>query len=341
VLDQIAAFARRLGTPSRIHVAGGEPVLCDDLVPLMRAAHARGIPFRFLTNGTLMTEGLARDLAAAGCVGVQVSIEGPEPVHDAIRGEGSLRRTLAGVERVRHQGVPITFSMTVHAGNAAHIEAVARMAADSADRVYVSRLVPYGRGGELDLLAPAAWHRAMRTILGIARAGRVDVALRDPTFRPFLLDARTARIAPAVAGCAAGYRTLTIESDGTIMACRRIGVPIGSALPEPGSDLPVGLQATWDESPQLEALRDRDRLGGECGRCAYRWVCGGCRGVANAVRSDPLAHDPQCPWHRGVAMLVEQARHRARRLAAQARWRLLGPTLRASPYPPRTPSAGI
>jgi sulfatase maturation enzyme AslB (radical SAM superfamily) len=46
--------------------------------------------------------------------------------------------------------------------------------------------------------------------------------------------------------------------------------------------------------PLMQALRDRNRLAGKCGKCRLRWLCGGCRGIAYAISDDPLAEDPQC-----------------------------------------------
>jgi radical SAM protein with 4Fe4S-binding SPASM domain len=46
----------------------------------------------------------------------------------------------------------------------------------------------------------------------------------------------------------------------------------------------------------FRALRDPDRLGGRCGQCEYRTICGGSRSRAYAVTGDALAEDPACPY---------------------------------------------
>jgi hypothetical protein len=43
-------------------------------------------------------------------------------------------------------------------------------------------------------------------------------------------------------------------------------------------------------------LLRRRELGGRCGRCEYRLVCGGCRARALAATGDPLAEDPACAY---------------------------------------------
>ena len=290
VLDEVAAFLDRAGWPGRIHFAGGEPLLCDDLLPMVLEARRRGLPSRVLTGGSPVETGLGRALSAAGCVGVQVSLEGPRAVHDGLRGPGSFDHALDGARRLADEGMPVTLAMTLHDGNVDELEELASLARGRAVRLYFSRLVPAGRGAALGgLLGRSAWRAAMRRIRRLAKDGELSVAMRDPTFAPFGRRRDGDASPGCVSGCAAGYNTLTIESDGALMPCRRLGIELGRL----GRDR---LEDVWRDAPLLRALRERNALGGRCGRCRFTWVCGGCRAVAHAVTGDPLAEDPQCPW---------------------------------------------
>lgn len=301
VLDQIIQFLRCRKMKGRLHIAGGEPFLCNDLLALMRAAWAAGIPSRVLSNGTRIEPAAARELGAVGCVGVQVSIEGPEAVHDAIRGRGSWRAAMHGVHELRAAGLQVTLAMTLHAHNLPYMQDVGRLAREHADRVYYSRLVPCGRGADLGgVLSSRQWWQAMRRARAMARGLGIPVALRDPTFRAFYASAANAARAPALAGCAAGHGTITIEADGSVMPCRRLGVVIGNVLAD-------GLDTIWQGSEVLARLRDRDRLQGRCSHCSYRWVCGGCRAVALAVGGQLMGEDPQCPWSLPLPMAMAVA----------------------------------
>jgi hypothetical protein len=51
----------------------------------------------------------------------------------------------------------------------------------------------------------------------------------------------------------------------------------------------------WSGSKVFAELRERS-LGGRCGRCEYRMVCGGCRARALATSGDYLAEDPGCVY---------------------------------------------
>jgi metal-sulfur cluster biosynthetic enzyme len=60
------------------------------------------------------------------------------------------------------------------------------------------------------------------------------------------------------------------------------------------------LAAVYRDSPLFAALRDPARLGGRCGRCEHRDLCGGSRARAFALTGDPLAEDPGCAWQPGA-----------------------------------------
>jgi radical SAM protein with 4Fe4S-binding SPASM domain len=72
----------------------------------------------------------------------------------------------------------------------------------------------------------------------------------------------------------------------------------------PAGFLPLGLgnvkttplPAIYRQSGWLARLRDMDAVGGKCGRCEHRWLCGGSRSRAYAMTGDPMAADPLCGY---------------------------------------------
>jgi radical SAM protein with 4Fe4S-binding SPASM domain len=50
----------------------------------------------------------------------------------------------------------------------------------------------------------------------------------------------------------------------------------------------------YRKHPLFISLRDNDALGGKCGICEFRAVCGGSRSRAYGVHGDPFAEDPSC-----------------------------------------------
>jgi len=49
-------------------------------------------------------------------------------------------------------------------------------------------------------------------------------------------------------------------------------------------------------------LRNEDALGGKCGRCRFRAICGGSRSRAFAATGDVMASDPLCVYEPGDAI---------------------------------------
>jgi radical SAM protein with 4Fe4S-binding SPASM domain len=56
----------------------------------------------------------------------------------------------------------------------------------------------------------------------------------------------------------------------------------------------------YRDHPLFVSLRDSDALGGKCGRCEFRKVCGGSRARAYGVSGDPFAEDPSCSYQPGL-----------------------------------------
>lgn len=97
VVDKLKSGNVRL-----INLLGGEPlILGEDLFSLSRYCNDNGISMTINTNGTLLTEEVARKLFDSGCLGLTVSIDGPSPaLHDAVRGKGNFDRTISNLRRL-------------------------------------------------------------------------------------------------------------------------------------------------------------------------------------------------------------------------------------------------
>jgi radical SAM protein with 4Fe4S-binding SPASM domain len=57
----------------------------------------------------------------------------------------------------------------------------------------------------------------------------------------------------------------------------------------------------YRDSPLFRSLREPDRLGGKCGHCEFRQLCGGSRARAWGLTGDPLAADPTCAYEPATA----------------------------------------
>src|SRR3990172_3204182 len=82
VIDNLADF----GVPV-VLFSGGEPLTRPDLFTLSRYARDRGLRAVLSTNGTLITEDVAREAKEQGFSYVGVSLDGLPAIHDRFRGK--------------------------------------------------------------------------------------------------------------------------------------------------------------------------------------------------------------------------------------------------------------
>ena len=278
-----------------MNITGGEPFLRKDLFSILERAHASGFESYLLTNGTLIDREKARALSGLGVKSVQVSLEGPEKVHEAIRGKGSYGQALAGVALLRDEGMPVTLNVTLSKINADHFMELIDIATRlDVNALGFSRLVPAGRGmGLLDaMIGKEALKTLYKEVFSHA-GGSLELVTGDPV--------ASQMSGPPVAedggdipggGCAAGVSGLTFLPDGTVTPCRRLPIPIGNVRTD-------SLREIWATSGVLEKLRSRNAYKGKCRVCAQWSSCRGCRAIAYAYslargEGDLLAEDPQC-----------------------------------------------
>ena len=100
-----------------------------------------------MTNGCLITGEDAERMRDLGVFDVQVSLEGPPPLHDEIRGRGSFAAASRGVKRLVRAGNTVSLNVTLSRLNAGLIDETVGLARDLGVRaIGFSRLVPCGAG---------------------------------------------------------------------------------------------------------------------------------------------------------------------------------------------------
>lgn len=112
-------------------LSGGEPLLIKDVFEIISYAKRKGLNVSMPTNGTLVTEEVARKLKDAGLRVANVSIEGPEEVHDSIRGKGNFKRAVDGLKLLRKAGIETTVAMTITGKNYQYMSNIIELAIDS------------------------------------------------------------------------------------------------------------------------------------------------------------------------------------------------------------------
>ena len=91
----------------RVIFSGGEPLLRDDLVPIVAHASRLGLTTFIDTNGIAMSDELARQLARAGLCNLEFSVDflDERKMSENRRHDGALAAVLAAIEMARRHGL--------------------------------------------------------------------------------------------------------------------------------------------------------------------------------------------------------------------------------------------
>jgi len=103
--EAVRAFediARDIGTEGiTINVTGGEPLMRRDIFTVMGRCRELGFHWGMVTNGMLIDDDTVEKMRRSGMSTVSVSIDGPEEMHDALRGvKGGFDRAMNGLKKL-------------------------------------------------------------------------------------------------------------------------------------------------------------------------------------------------------------------------------------------------
>lgn len=265
-------------------LSGGEPLLRPDLFQIIRLAVSLGIRVSLASNGTLITSGLAEEIADSGVSRVSISLDGADAaMHDHGRGQGSFERSIRGIENLRGR-VDFQINFTVTQKNQSELIRIFDLAEKlGAAALHIFFLVPTGRGREEDVITPVRQEEMLRQIEGEMDRRTLEVQV---TCAPQYARLKKPGHGRGSGGCLAGRRFVFVSRKGEVYPCGYLPLRVGSVREKNFIEI-------WENSPELQALRE-GRLKGKCGRCEFSRSCGGCRARAYALTGDYLQSDPSC-----------------------------------------------
>ena len=312
--EQGKAFIRDLadfGVPVLLF-SGGEPLQREDIFELASFARERGIRPVLSTNGTLITESVAKTIRSVDFGEVGISLDGIGERNDRFRGKrGAYQAALRGIRNCVNLGLRVSLRFTITRSNHEEIPAIFRLVErEGIDRVCFYHLSYVGRADSIrteDLS-----HSETRTVVDLVCEHTVDLHKRGLKKEVLTVDNHADGV----------YLYLKLRKEDQQRADRvlsllringgnnsgiRIGAvdDLGNVHPDQfwwhyslGNVRQRKFGDIWmDESePLLRGLRDRKRLlKGRCAKCQHLALCNGnLRVRAEAVFGDVWAEDPAC-----------------------------------------------
>jgi radical SAM protein with 4Fe4S-binding SPASM domain len=296
--------------------SGGEPLSRKDFFEVAGHAVKSGLYVSVATNGTLLTRENVKKLKQTGVHYVEVSIDGATAgTHDTFRGvPGAFEKAVTGIRNAVEEDLCACIATTATKGNLAEFPAIIDLAEEiGAERFTYFNFIPTGRGKSLyeQDLAPEEKEQLMLYLLNRMSKGckttilttapqlaRVALQCQGPSgtgeITMSMAHMQTAKVsrkaiplADFIGGCGAGRLYCSLSPQGDVHPCVFLPINVGNLKKEKFIDV-------WLSSKLFNELRDRENLNGACGKCTYKYTCGGCRARASAYYEDVQASDPGC-----------------------------------------------
>lgn len=279
-------------------LTGGDPLMRRDALDLVQYATARGLHVSLSPSATSRLLNADFDeMRDAGVQRISLSLDGASrETHDSFRGVGgTYDRTIAAVHKAHDAGLSIQINTTLTRGNLHEYPAFKRLMFELRPAMWsVFLLVPTGRAGVADL--PSA-HEIEAVFEDMAMlVGNAPFAVKTTEghhFRRVVMQKRGgggSAPRPGVRsplGIRDGRGVMFISHTGEVSPSGFLPLSCGNVKHRHPAEI-------YRSHPLFVSLRHNDSLGGKCGRCEFRNICGGSRARAFGVSGDPFAEDPSC-----------------------------------------------
>jgi len=293
-------------------LSGGEPTIRKDLPELAAYAVEKGMRAVISTNGTLITQQMARVLKDIGLSYVGISLDGMEKINDRFRGaKGAFRSALEGIKNCQDAGIKVGLRFTINKFNIGEIENIFNLLEDmDIPRACFYHLVYAGRGSKLveEDLTHDETRKAVDLIMDLTKKlhdkGKpkeiltVDNHADGPYLYLRLLKEDPKRAAEVLEllkmneGNNSGRGIGCISWDGEVYADQFWRHhSFGNVQKRPFSEI-------WTDTsePLMKKLKEKKKyVKGRCATCRWLDICAGnFRVRAEAITGDAFAPDPAC-----------------------------------------------
>ena len=250
ITDTLKEFEEMQGL--RLMITGGEPLLHSKFDALNDVLPDFSIRKVLFTNGLLLNKDLLRNLNVDE---IQISIDGLEKGHDALRGSGTFSKAVKAVRLAKEMGFETSVATMVHAKNLGDFDKMEKLFSD---------------------LGIKDWTVDVPCVAGRLKSSS-EFQVSPEMGGKYLRYGYGAGLHSGASGFACGLHLLSVMADGKVAKCTFYSDrPVGS--------INEGLRQCWQRTVPI-ALKDLS-----CD-CKYLEVCrGGCRYRAELL-GDPLGKD--------------------------------------------------
>jgi MoaA/NifB/PqqE/SkfB family radical SAM enzyme len=223
-------------TCPKMTISGGEPLLREDLLGLVRFAVAHGTLVVLASNGTLLTEDKIKTLMQAGVATFEVSVHSVDSsVHDYLSGKSCWHQTIEAILRLRGAGANVVPVFVATAKNLWDFGSVLKMFSLVGIREFIfNRFIPTGLGilYKDEIGVPETTELIKSLVAANVTAGEFNATIHLGSAIELTAAQRKLLNRVIISSCpvATGQKRWTLDVAGNFRRCNQSGLSIGNVF---------------------------------------------------------------------------------------------------------------
>jgi radical SAM protein with 4Fe4S-binding SPASM domain len=278
IIDSINNISKN----AEIVLTGGEPLLASYVFDVARYAKKSGNQIHILSNGTLIDEENAKQIAEVSDL-IKISLDGSTPeINDIHRGKGTFYRISKAIDILIRENAPLQILMTVTKKNINDIQAMV------------------DKFGSLLSFAPLFIAGRAKTKKELAITGKnyyeALSSVKKVNPLSYLLPSLDKAKKQKIMKCAIGDAEISISDTGDVYPCHLLHIPqfFAGNIKEQSLD---SIYRTSDKLKECRKLTVSEIEG--CNKCDIRFICGGaCRARAFFEKGKIDVSDDFCEYEK-------------------------------------------
>jgi radical SAM protein with 4Fe4S-binding SPASM domain len=214
---------------------------------------------------------------------------------------------MEAIEWANEAGLPVQINTSLSRTNYSDFDTIAELIERKKITLWsVFFLVPTGRGKLGELPADEEFEAIFSKLYSLSKGTSFHIKTTEAQhYRRYVLQQQVrekqahpsmtspAKVADTIGRAPRGLN----DGKGFVFISHTGDVYPSGFLPISGGNVRLRLLGEiYRHSPIFRRLRNPDELGGKCGACEFRHICGGSRARAFAVTGDAMAEEPCCRY---------------------------------------------
>ena len=288
ILNQYRKLLKNLKMKGHINLTGGEPLCCPFFFKILDEfkKDKELYSFSILTNGTLITDEIAKKISEYNPEYVQVSLEGGKKTNDYIRGKGVYNKVALAIKNLKKYNIYVSISFTATKLNYKEFPKVVKFGSKyKVDNIWSDRFIPLGTDYDEEFTMNLEETQEYLHIMEKERQKLKNQKSNTNIAMYRALQFQMTNDFPY--RCTAGKTLLTVMENGDLVPCRRMPIIVGNLLTN-------DMYKLYKNNDILKDLQ-KENIPDDCKNCENSELCrGGLKCLTYAIFKDLNHKDIGC-----------------------------------------------